>query len=229
MSWKQPIPTDLEEEFGDDVQAFVMFVILLLRASNSDKVVMVGKKLVKLDRGQSVFGRKSCAKYIGASEKTAERCLQRLVTLHNKLTITPTKNFTLVTILNYDSLTKFDQQATNKRPTSDQQATTNKSVKSDKSVKKIARDLPPSLKEDELEEITELCSQKSGVPLTPQFQAFVRSKYDDMLTWYHEQPHARNRKGRNWRLTLISWVKRDALKIKSQQYGNKKGIDASNI
>jgi hypothetical protein len=43
-------------------------------------------------------------------------------------------------------------------------------------------------------------------------ESFVRSKLEDIELWEGEKPG--RMKGRNWKLTLINWVKRDSLKIK---------------
>ena len=43
-------------------------------------------------------------------------------------------------------------------------------------------------------------------------ESFVRSKLEDIELWEGEKPG--RMKGRNWKLTLMNWVKRDALKIK---------------
>lgn len=75
--------------------------------------------------------------------------------------------------------------------------------------------------ETDLEEIAE----KYHVPL-----AFVKSKYDDMILWVGERPNDKRCKGRNWRMTLMNWVKRDALKIMERRHNDpKSGIDARNI
>lgn len=42
--------------------------------------------------------------------------------------------------------------------------------------------------------------------------AFVKSKFEDICNWEDERPG--KMRGRNWRLTLMNWVKRDSLKIK---------------
>lgn len=59
------------------------------------------------------------------------------------------------------------------------------------------------LEEEDLEKI----SEKYNVPIS-----FVRSKLEDIELWEGEKPG--RMKGRNWKLTLMNWVKRDALKIK---------------
>jgi len=67
-------------------------------------------------------------------------------------------------------------------------------------------------------------ANKYQVPL-----AFVRSKYDDMLLWAGERPGNAKVKGRNWKLTLMKWVKTDAIKIRLDANKYKKGgfVDAS--
>lgn len=59
---------------------------------------------------------------------------------------------------------------------------------------------------------------------------FVRSKHEDMLLWVAERPGNVKLKGRNWRMTLMNWVKRDAIKIAERRGdGTKRPIDARNI
>ncbi len=77
-----------------------------------------------------------------------------------------------------------------------------------------------SLGDKDFEEI----ASRYGVPVS-----FVRSKYEDVCNWEDEKPG--RMRGRNWRLTLINWVKRDAIKIKQGgMYADKKrGIDATGV
>jgi len=67
-------------------------------------------------------------------------------------------------------------------------------------------------------------AEKYDVPIS-----FVKSKYEDMYLWEGEK--AGRGKGRNWRLTLMNWVKRDALKVRQDfsNANNKRSIDASNL
>lgn len=75
--------------------------------------------------------------------------------------------------------------------------------------------------ESDLQEI----AKKYHVPLP-----FVRSKYDDMILWAGEKPNDKRLKGRNWRMTLMNWVKRDALKIIERRHNDpKSGIDARGV
>lgn len=58
---------------------------------------------------------------------------------------------------------------------------------------------------------------------------FVLSKWDDAVNWYEERPDHSSRKGRNWKATIMNWVKKDAQKIISsakaqQQNANKYAV-----
>lgn len=69
-------------------------------------------------------------------------------------------------------------------------------------------------------------SQKYQVPVS-----FVRSKYDDMEIWAGSMPDNKKIKGRNWRLTLMGFVKRDSIQLRKEasQHESKRGIDARGI
>lgn len=66
---------------------------------------------------------------------------------------------------------------------------------------------------DYMESITpEVISEISNKYLVP--ESFVKSKLEDIELWEGEKPG--RMKGRNWKLTLMNWVKRDSLKIKQE-------------
>ena len=96
-----------------------------------------GEKII-LKPGQLITGRKSIAKITGVTESTVRRALARFKTDHQIDQQISNKN-SLISILNWDDYQKGDhlddQLETNKRPTRDQQKTTNKNVKNDKNVK----------------------------------------------------------------------------------------------
>ena len=133
MSWKQPIPTDLD--FGDDESAKTLFILLLLNSSNSDRVVSIDNQNIELTRGQSIFGRYLYAKKFGFKRSQSQRCarmLERLDKLHNRINIKPLNKCTIVTIKNYDSLVKINKQTNSKQTTNKHQTNTYKSEKNDK-------------------------------------------------------------------------------------------------
>ena len=59
--------------------------------------------------------------------------------------------------------------------------------------------------------------------------AFVRSKYEDMCLWVGEK--AGRDRGRNWKLTLMNWVKKDGMKIMERSNGDptKRAVDARSL
>ena len=99
--------------------------------------------MVELDPGQFVFGRKKASIETGLSERKIRTCLDKLKKFQN-VTIKTTNKFSIITVINWGTYqqdeTKSDQlndqQVTNKRPTSDQQVTTNKNNKHIKNNKK---------------------------------------------------------------------------------------------
>lgn len=88
----------------------------------------------------------------------------------------------------------------------------------------------PPLKYPILEDLTDTDFQdiatKYQVPIH-----FVRSKYDDMMLWAGERPGNTRLRGRNWKLTLMKWVKTDAFKLIERSKGDptKRVVDARNL
>jgi uncharacterized phage protein (TIGR02220 family) len=141
MEWKQPIPTNLDEVFGDDKIAMMLYILLVLRASNSDTTKFYSGKYLNIKRGQAIFGRNSTSKYFGLSPSGIEKVLKRLE-VTGKVTCKKSYNCTLVTISEYDSVVAMEQakeQESNRQVTGKEQASnTNKSVESVKNEKDIA-------------------------------------------------------------------------------------------
>lgn len=134
----------LSWEWYKDSNMVHVFLHLLLNANYTDS--RFEGSLIK--RGQLVIGRLKLATALGLTERQIRTCLEKLKKT-NEIAIKTTNRFSVVTIIKYDdyqsSIKKIDQQndqeldqqATNKRPTSDQQATTSKKDKEGKEIKKI--------------------------------------------------------------------------------------------
>lgn len=65
------------------------------------------------------------------------------------------------------------------------------------------------IKDTDLQEIAE----HYQVPLS-----FVKSKLEDMNLWKEQQPGSSKTRGRNWKMTLYNWVKKDAISIRKETY-----------
>lgn len=145
MNWKQPIPTGLEQIFGEDYRAMQLYKELIYRACNQNTTAIINKKIIPVRRGQTIYGRMKFAQYLCWDDKTCDRALERVHQTYNLVTMQRGRNFTVVTINNYDDLINMTMQRVKKRPskgTSDDlreglQMTTSKSVKSDKSERDI--------------------------------------------------------------------------------------------
>jgi len=137
MSWKQPIPTDIYDIFGDDHLARDLYIHLLLRSQNSDMEhpKHYKGKPYQLKRGQAIFGRNEYSKLLRCSGSGLRHALDRLEKRYSRVTSKPSPDHTVITILDYDFIIEMDKQKTKQRPSKGQAKDTLKSVKSDKSDK----------------------------------------------------------------------------------------------
>ena len=115
----------------------------LLKANHDPSKIIWNQKELVVERGSFITGRKVAAQATGLTERKIRTAITTLVNL-GMISINKQKStskFSYLTICNYniynDNNTGGDQQATSKRPASDQQATTNKNVKNDKNEKKV--------------------------------------------------------------------------------------------
>lgn len=121
-----------------DSDHLAVWIYLLLNASHTEYPVLFGGKKISLKAGQLITGRKSIASTLGISESKVRRILD-LFEIDQQIDRQRSNKNSLVSILNWDKYQIFDQQIdqqpTNKRPTTDQQATTNKNNKNIKNIK----------------------------------------------------------------------------------------------
>ena len=101
-----------------------LFFHLMLRANHTDAEF----ENHTIKRGQLVTSRKSLAYELKMSEQSIRTALNHLKSTHD-ITITTTKKYTIITIVDYELLQinsqHFDQRKTNERPTANQQLTNN--------------------------------------------------------------------------------------------------------
>jgi hypothetical protein len=133
----------LSWEWFDDANTLKMFVYLLLNARH-DEGRWQGKEV---HAGQLITGRMALAKNLKMSERSVRTCLERLKST-NEVTIKTTNKYSIITVVNWGKYQVYedandqqndqpaDQQATSKRPASDQQTTTNKKGKNVKNGEK---------------------------------------------------------------------------------------------
>lgn len=116
MTWKQPIPVDLQKIFGSDHLSQTMFERLLIRArveDNTSPDCEYWDTHLVLRRGQSVCGRKELGKWFNRDPKTIKRHLEKLQNEYKLVDNLPTPKGTIVTIKNFDRFVKWDTSLDN--------------------------------------------------------------------------------------------------------------------
>lgn len=128
-----------------DAEHLAVWVFLLLHASHKEYNVIFDGKRTTLRPGQLITGRKSIASELGMNESKVRRILESFEN-DQQIDQQKTNKNRLISLLNWESYQIFDQQndqqVTNKRPTSDQQVTTNKNIKNNKNERNIYKDSP---------------------------------------------------------------------------------------
>lgn len=159
MSWKQPIPTDLDSVFGTDYKCQYLYIQLLLRSANKDGFFTdeKTKRTFAIKRGQVVFGRNKWSKIIGVSPATVERLLHKISGIYQKVSYSAQQGFTVVSINNYDEVTEMSDS----RASGELVVSTSKSVKSVKkrNIKEKKVQNNPIL-DEEFGEIVKFMAQK---------------------------------------------------------------------
>ena len=134
-----------------NAKLWLFWCYCLLRATHKPRKVMLGFKEINLEPGQFIFGRRQASKDTKLSEQTVRTSLHMLLTSHN-IAIQTTNKYSIITILNWDTYQDDEKimthKTTNKRPTNDQQLTTNKHYKKEKNKKNISSVLAHGLVPD---------------------------------------------------------------------------------
>lgn len=202
-----------------DSDYFAVWMYLLLNATHKDvQVIFNGKKTI-LHPGQLITGRKKIALKFGLSESKVRRILNELENDQQIDRQISTKN-TLITIVNWDiyqnSDQQNDQQVTNKRPTSDQQVTTNKNEKKEKNDKnekniELRASAPPTL-----ENVTEYC-RECGLEDKVDASRFI--DFYSSKGWM-----VGKNKMKDWKASVRNWARRsdvnNAANVTKNQFTN---------
>lgn len=213
-----------EWEWYQDSNTKDLFLEILLTANTVDKKWHG----IEIKRGQLLTSRIKLSNILGISEQSVRTSLTKLKST-NEITIKSTNRYTLITVNKFNDYQQLTNKLTNNQPTTNQQLTTTKNIKNKENNKEeksvaLTNKYPTldSVKESDFEYI----ANKYQVPLS-----FVKSKYDDLIIWAESKPNNPKLKGRNYRLTLMKFVKDDSLQIKKDyaKQNQYRGIDASNI
>jgi len=189
--------------YGDN-NVKILFIEILLTA-NYEEREWLGKKV---KRGEIVTSIKHLSENAHLSEQQVRSSLSKLKST-GELTIKTTNKYSIITVNKYNEYQEITSKPTNEQQTNNKQLTTTKEYKNikkreDVAVKKVYT--PPNLNEKDFIYV----AQKYKVPID-----FVRFQYDKMFTWAESNPTNPRLKGRNWRMTLMTFVRDDSLKIKT--------------
>lgn len=125
-----------------DSDHLAVWIYLLLDATHTVRKQEFGGKIIDLQPGQTVTGRKVISSTLHVSESKVQRVLKALENEHQiEQQTTPHKR--LISIINWSDYQTDEQpikqQVNNKRTTTEQQVNTNKNDKNDKNVKNDIR------------------------------------------------------------------------------------------
>jgi hypothetical protein len=199
-----------EWEWYKEPNILSLFIHILFLANWEDK--QWHGNIIK--RGSFITSVENLALEVGLSIQQTRTVLSKLEHTGeiNKQT---TNKYTLITINKYNDYQKVTSTLTNKQQTNNKQPnkqiTTTKEYKNKEykniRIKRVIEKTyqPPNLTEDDFIEI----ANKYKTPLD-----FVKFQYDKMVTWAESKPNNPKLIGRNWKMTLMSFVRDDALKIK---------------
>lgn len=119
----------LEWEWYDDANTFRLFMHLILKANHKDKNYR--GQLIK--KGSLLTGRELLSQETGLSIQQIRTCLTRLKST-NEITINSSRQGTIIQIVKYESYQVATNELTTNQPTSNQQVTTNKNIKKERSI-----------------------------------------------------------------------------------------------
>lgn len=161
-----------------DAAHMAVWFYLLLNASHDEHRTVFNGKVITLQAGQLVTGRKKIADALSLDESKVRRILN-LFENDRMIDQQTTNGGRLISLLNWESYQNSDQQndqrVTNERPTSDQRVTTIQEYKELKNVKKernnMGRFTPPTP-----DEVKEYCQERGNSVDAQRFVDYYESK-----------------------------------------------------
>ena len=210
--WVKIYRSICESPVFTDAEALRLWIYILCNAAHKEHDVLYYGKIVHLEKGQFITGRKILAQKFQTSESKVYRKLQLLKRLGN-VNIISNNSFSLVTVVNWEKYqdnfeslnneqTTNEQQANNRRTTDEQQTNTTEECKELKECIKggeeyacararACEEAPTPPTPPTLEEIRLFCSERNSSVNPARFY-----NYNAVRNW----------KGvTDWRLKLEEW------------------------
>jgi hypothetical protein len=172
----------LEWEWYSDNNSFRVFMHLILTANHKKKRY----KGIELKAGSVITSRDILAYQTGLTVRQVRTALNKLK-MTNELTIKTNSQGTVIEVVNYEKYQLQSSEMTNEGPTSDQQVTSNKKDKKERSIF-----IPPNFNE-----ILEYCMQNNVEVDANKFINFYESK-----GWM-----VGKNKMKDWKAAIRNWSK----------------------
>ena len=189
----------LDWEWYKNENAKNVFIHCLLKANWKD-----GRfQGYDVPRGSFVTGRRQLSQELNISEQSIRTALKRLKST-NEITIKTTKNFSIITIVNYEKYQETNQEInqhlTNNQPTANQHLTTIEEYKEIKNKRSVCventQSLAPSL--------SDIIAYGNSLGADSNYCERFYNHYES-IGWVN----ANGIKIKNWKLTLNNWYKKD--------------------
>ena len=169
-------------------EALKFWMALLMQANWEPKTTVFNKRLITVERGQVVFGRKVWSERLKISEMKLRRYLEMLKA-EGMINQQITSRYSLITVLNYHEYQVNNQQTTSKQPASNQQVTTSKQVNNKTIGEKF---VPPTVLE-----VKEYCEERNNAVDPETFVDFYSAK-----NWMIGK-----NKVKDWKACVRTWEK----------------------
>lgn len=189
----------LDWEWYSDNNAFRVFMHLLLKANHKEKRY----KGIELNVGSMVTSRDILSLETGLSVQQIRTALDKLKST-NEITIQSNSKGTIIQVVNYEKYQVATNESTNEQPTNNQQITTNKNEKKERSIFKA-----PSF-----DDVTIFCNENN-----------LELNVSDFINYYDSNGWMVGKnKMKDWKATVRRWSKPkqmiyDPLVEKARKYG----------
>lgn len=118
----------LKSPIWENEKALKIWLWCLLKATHIEREQLVGQQIIKLEKGQFVFGREKASEELNMKESTVYKYIKLLEKLR-MISIKSNNKFSIVSVEKWEDYQVEELNDNNKITTEEQQSNTNKNVK----------------------------------------------------------------------------------------------------
>lgn len=127
-SWIKLYRKILKSPIWENEKALKVWIWCLVKATHEEREQLVGKTVVKLEKGQFVTGRKKASEELNMKERTVYDYFKLLEKLQ-MISVNSNNKFSVITVEKWEDYQIEELKINNKSTTTQQQSNTNKNVK----------------------------------------------------------------------------------------------------